>query len=190
MTLLYIEGQTFSKKDYRKSPLEKWEYEHCTFIHCDFSDSDISHIQFSACEFRNCNLSMSKMIATSLQNITFKDSKILGVQFDTCNNFLLEFSFENCILNFASFYGMKIPKTKFRECSLQEVNFTGTDICDGIFENCDLAKTIFDRTNLESVDFRSSYNYMLDPENNSIEKAKFSLSGTPGLLTKYDIIVE
>lgn len=100
---------------------------------------------------------MTKMQSTSLQNITFKDSKILGIQFDTCNNFLLEFSFENCILNFASFYGMKIPKTKFRECILQEVNFTGTDIHDGVFENCDFTRAVFHRTNLRNSDFTSSY---------------------------------
>lgn len=93
--------------------------------------------------------------------------------FDTANNFLLEFSFENCILNFASFYGMKLPKTSFKSCSMQEVNFTSADLSGGIFENCDLAKAIFDRTNLESVDFRSAYNYALDPENNRITKAIF-----------------
>lgn len=73
---------------------------------------------------------------------------------------------------------------------MQEVNFTGTDMSGGIFENCDLAKSLFDRTNLESVDFGSSYNYMFDPENNRITKAVFSLSGISGLLTKYDIIIE
>lgn len=110
--------------------------------------------------------------------------------FDTANNFLLEFSFENCILNFASFYGMKIQKTSFKNCSMQEVNFTSTDISAAIFENCDLVKAIFDHTILEGADFRSAYNYALDPENNNITQAKFSLSGTPGLLSKYDIIIE
>ena len=133
---------------------------------------------------------MTKVISTSFQNITLKDSKLLGVMFDVANNFLLEFSFENCILNFASFYGMKIQKTSFKNCSMQEVNFCSADISGGIFENCDLAKAIFDHTNIESADFRSAYNYVLDPENNRITKAKFALNGTPGLLSKYDIIIE
>ncbi len=190
MTDSYIEGQTFSKQDYRKSSLTKGEYERCIFMNCDFSDVDISHIQFSDCEFTGCNLSMTKMIATSLRGITFKDSKLLGVQFDTCNHFLLEFSFENCILNFASFFGLKIPKTIFKNCSLQEANFSGSDLSGSIFENCDLMKAVFDRTNLEHTNLWSSYNYMIDLENNRLKNAKFSLSGLPGLLSKYDIIVE
>lgn len=190
MSYPYIKDQTFSKQDYTKFPLTKGEYEQCVFVNCDFSDSDISEISFSLCEFRGCNMSMTKVRSTSLQNIIFKDSKMLGIQFDICNQFLLEFSFENCLLNFASFYAMKIPKTIFKNCSMQEVNFTGTDMSGGIFENCDLTKAIFDRTNLQNADFTSSYWYLINPEENTLKKARFSLSGIPGLLSKYDVIIE
>lgn len=185
-----IQWQIFEWQDYRKVPLPKGEYEWCTFIRCDISNSDLSHVQFSDCEFTGCNLSMTKMMATRLQNITFKDSKMLGVQFDTCNNFLIEFSFENCVLNYSSFFGMKIPKTVFKNSSIQEVNFTGANLNGAIFENCDLLKAIFDRTYLVGVDFTSSYWYLIDPEENTLTEARFSLSGTPGLLMKYDIIIE
>ena len=49
---------------------------------------------------------------------------------------------------------------------------------------------IFDNTILEKSDFRTSYNYAMNPEINSIKKAKFSLQGIPGLLGKYNIEVE
>ncbi len=186
----FAQNQTFQRQNYRETPLPKWEYEGYTFVNCDFSDSDISHIQFSDCEFIGCNLSMTKVVETKLQDVRCKDSKMLGIMFDVCNNFLLEFSFENCVLNFSSWYGMKIAKTKFKNCSLQEVNFTSTDLSEAIFENCDLSKALFDRTNLESADFRSSYGYSIDPENNTIKEARFSLAWTPGLLSKYDIIIE
>ncbi|MBE0539484.1 MAG: pentapeptide repeat-containing protein, partial [Ignavibacterium sp.] len=58
------------------------------------------------------------------------------------------------------------------------------------FNDCDLRNAVFDNTNLSKCDFRKAYNYLIDPENNKISKAKFSIMGVPGLLTKYDIMIE
>ena len=58
-----------------------------------------------------------------------------------------------------------------------------------LFDNCDLAKAKFDKTVLKKADFRTSYNYSIDPERNRITKAKFSMTGIVGLLDKYDIEV-
>jgi hypothetical protein len=43
---------------------------------------------------------------------------------------------------------------------------------------------------LEKVDFRTAVNYAFDPNSNKIKKAKFSLMGLAGLLSKYDIDIE
>ena len=48
---------------------------------------------------------------------------------------------------------------------------------------------ISDQTILEKADFRTAKNYSIDPEQNRLKKAKFSLSGVVGLLRKYDIVV-
>jgi len=42
---------------------------------------------------------------------------------------------------------------------------------------------------LKRADFRTSYNYSIDPENNNLKQAKFSAAGIIGLLDKYDIQV-
>jgi uncharacterized protein YjbI with pentapeptide repeats len=59
-----------------------------------------------------------------------------------------------------------------------------------MFENCNLAQAVFERTNLEKVDFHTSYNYNIDLESNRVKKAKFSIDGVVGLLAKYDLIIE
>jgi hypothetical protein len=51
-------------------------------------------------------------------------------------------------------------------------------------------QAVFHHTTLEHVDFRTSYNYSINPENNRIKKAKFSIWGVSGLLYKYDIEIE
>jgi uncharacterized protein YjbI with pentapeptide repeats len=83
-----------------------------------------------------------------------------------------------------------LKNTQFIHSSIREVDFTEADLTNSRFENCDLFKAAFDQTILEKVDFRSSYNYSIDPEINRIKKSKFSVAGIQGLLTKYDIEIE
>jgi fluoroquinolone resistance protein len=103
---------------------------------------------------------------------------------------LLSFSFENCVLNFSSFYQLKVKKTQFKDCKLQEVEFIAADFTGSVFLNCDLTHSRFENTILERVDFRTAYNFSIDPELNKISKAKFSQSGIAGLLDKYQIEIE
>ena len=112
---------------------------------------------------------------------------MLGLHFDDSSGFGLSFSFESCALDHSSFYKTKIKNTSFINVHLHEVDFAECDLTNSMFNNCDLTGASFDNTNLEKADFRTSYNYSLDPEINRIRKAKFSLQGVTGLLGKYDI---
>lgn len=115
---------------------------------------------------------------------------MLGLRFDTCNEFGLSFSFDGCQLNHSSFNKVEIKKTVFKNSQLQEIDFTDANLTSVVFDNCDLIRAHFDHTILEKADFRTSYNYSIDPEINRIKRAKFSISGISGLLDKYDIVIE
>lgn len=115
---------------------------------------------------------------------------MLGLHFDTCSEFGLSFSFDTCQLNHSSFYKTKLKKTVFKNSQLQDTDFAETDLTSAMFDNCNLIQATFDNTILEKADFRTSYNYSLDPEINRIKKAKFSISGISGLLDKYDIDIK
>src|SRR5690606_26662684 len=98
--------------------------------------------------------------------------------------------FNNCQLNNCSFYQSKIKKTVFSNCQLCETDFTASDLTSARLDNCDLQNAMFDRTMLEKADLSTAYNYIINPENNYIRKAKFSVAGLPGLLQHHDIIIE
>ncbi len=140
--------------------------------------------------FNNSNLSTAKLNKTAFRDSTFKDCKLMGLQFNTCDDFLFTVAFENCILNFSSFYKMKLKKMVFKNCNLTEIDFTEADLSESLFDHCDLAKTLFENTILEKADLRTAYNYSIDPELNKIKKAKFSIPGIIGLLNKCDINIE
>jgi len=190
MNKTYIEDKTFNGNNFLANKLPKADYENCNFINCNFSNSDLSSVNFIDCEFESCDLSMAKLIDTSFNNVYFKSCKLLGLHFDDCNKFSLSFSFDNCIINLSSFYKLKIQNTKFLNCELQEVDFTETNLTLSILNGCDLSKAVFENTIIEKTDFRTSYNYSIDPNKNKIKKAKFSINEITGLLDKYDIIIK
>ena len=187
---VFVENKVFEKIDYSKATLAKGEYGDCTFKNCLFLNADVSEITFTDCEFVNCNFSNTYFKNTSFRSVIFKNCKLLGLQFNDCNPFLLSLGFEECHLNIVSFYKLKLKNTKFNKCRLQEVDFSETNLSNALFDNCDLIESIFKTTTLEKADFRTSYNYSIDPEMNRVKKAKFSLQGLAGLLGKYKIEVE
>ena len=185
MTL--IENTTFKKEDYTTLPLEPWEYEGCTFINCNFYDSRLSDTTLRNCTFQNCDLSLVRTDASTFDAVQFIDCKMVGFRLDLCSTFLLWVSFENCILKYAQFLNLPLKETEFIKCDLQEVDFTGAHLWSSIFKECDLLGALFHLTNLEKADLCSSFNYIIDPENNIITKAKFWRAWIAGLLMKYNI---
>ncbi len=186
----YTEEETFEKIDFTQNTLPEGIYEYCRFLNCDFSNSDLSDVEFMDCEFECCNLSMTNLTNTVLRDIIFNDSKMLGIQFEKCNDLLLSVKFNNCNLSHSSFYKVNLKMTIFENTKLHDVDFTECNLSSSVFNNCDLARAIFDNTNIEKTDFRSSYNYLINPEINRIKKAKFSLPGVVGLLGKYNIDID
>jgi fluoroquinolone resistance protein len=185
-----IEGEIFDKIDFRIEQLPKGEYDSCQFKNCDFSNGDFSGIIFLDCTFVSCNLSMVKMTKTTFSNVLFKDSKLLGTVFNQCNSIGITFKFEDCFLDNSSFYQLKIRNTLFKNTRLHDVDFTETDLISAVFMNCDLNNVKFENTLLEKADFRTSYNYILDPTRNRIKKAKFSLNEVVGLLSQFNIEID
>ena len=85
---------------------------------------------------------------------------------------------------------MKIKNTLFRNSQLHETYFTECDLTGSVFDNCDLTGATFENSVLEKADFKTAFNYSMDPGNNRIKKAKFSVPGVLALLNKYDIQID
>ena len=160
----YFQDEYFGSVDFNKIPVQKGDYDNCTFENCIFSGA------FKPSRFEHC--------------------KLIGLQFDECNPFLLALHFIGCQLNLSCFYQLKIKNTIFKECILKEVDFTETDLSGSSFSKCNLSGAIFGNTNLEKADFSSSLNFLIDPDHNRIKGAMFTLDGLPGLLNKYQIRVQ
>jgi len=176
--------------DFSLNKMPENEYDSVKFINCNFSKCDLANIRFVECFFDNCDFSLGKLNNTAFVDAKYKNCKLLGLDFARCKDFLLSFSFENCTLDYASFFKKKIKKTLFKNCSIKEVDFSETDLTESKFLDCDLTMSVFQQSVIEKVDFRTAYNYGIDLELNKVKGAKFSNAGTAGLLLKYKIIIE
>lgn len=69
------------------------------------------------------------------------------------------------------------------------VDFMSADLTETVFDNCDLYRSEFGKANASKANFKTSYNYTIDPTKTKIKKAIFSIDGAKGLLFKHEIMV-
>src|ERR1700751_3551591 len=117
------ENETFDKIIFSQKELKNRVFEQCTFNNCDFSTSNLSSSTFNECIFNNCNLAMAVLNKSKLMDVRFINCKLIGINFYECTDFMFSVSFENCLLDYASFANKKMAKTKFKNTSLKETNF-------------------------------------------------------------------
>lgn len=184
----------FEKKitgeNFREEGFAVGEYERCVFTRCDFAGVKLDESVFIECEFVSCDLSNATVRSTNFRGAHFKSSKLLGVDMSVANAAMIDVCFDECKLDHASFIKLPLKKTEFTDCSLKRVFFSETDLAGAIFTNCDFSEAIFGRTNLSKADLSTSYNFIIDPLENTIKKAKFSAEGAIGLLHSFDIIIK
>ncbi|WP_340200787.1 pentapeptide repeat-containing protein [Ascidiimonas sp. W6] len=190
MELPFIEDQNFEGVHFLETPLKATDYENCNFSNCNFSGVDLKKITFMDCVFNECDFSEANLKDTGLKTVLFENCKLMGLRFDLCDPFLLAFSFKDCLLQYASFYLLKIKGTSFVNCNLEKADFTAAILNKASFSNCNLNEAVFESTNLQKADFRTAFNFSMDPEKNNLKGTRFSKNNLSGLLERYQLTIE
>ena len=162
-------------------------YDGCKFFRCDLSMAKMTGYHFTDCQFIDCDLSNADLRGVVLNDCVFTGCKLTGLHFEDCHTIPFGVRFKGCILTLASFGKMMLRKTVFQDCRLTETDFSGADLREAVFSGCDLDRAIFSGCNLEKADFRKVINCTIDPAQNRMRKAKFTLDGLPGLLSSYGL---
>ena len=183
------EDKVIHGKDLHSFLKTSMQYEYCTFKNCDFTANNLSGFSFFECEFQDCDLSRIELIGCSFKQVVFKGSKLMGLRFDQCNSLLLEMRFEECILDYSSFYQLKISGTSFENCSCKNCDFTEANMEATNLSGTDLSGATFDQTNLQKAIFHHATSLLIDPEKNKLRGAQFNTGHLPGLLQKYGIAI-
>lgn len=166
------------------------EFEKCVFRECDLSEADLSDFDFSDCTFEKCRLVMTGFEQAGMRDVMFEGCEVRGVDFGLSRKFGFSVTFRECHLSFCSFHELKMAKTVFAGSVVKECFFSECDLSRADFSRCDLERTLFDRCKLEKADFRTAFQYTMDPAINRMRGAKFSRDGLEGLLTQYGLEIE
>ena len=185
----YFLEQTYADVIYQKDDANFKEFENCVFESCDFSRCTFLAVTFIECIFNDCIFNGAKINYVALRTATFNRCEIKDVNFSMADKLIFDVAFKNCRLDFSKFYTLKLKGTVFIECSLIAVDFMSADLTEVLFDRCDLYRSEFTKAIANKADFRTSFNYAIDPEKTKVKKAQFSLEGVKGLLAKHEIMV-
>lgn len=174
---------------YDEKEINLKEFESCTFNHCDFSVCNFIGVIFIDCTFNDCIFSGAKINHVALRSVHFNRCKMEDVNFSMCDKLIFEVHFKECILDFSKFYTLKIKGTTFIDCSIVAVDFMSTNLTEVLFDNCDLYRSEFNKAIANKANFKTSYNYTIDPSKTKIKKAVFSPNEVKGLLFKHDLVI-
>jgi uncharacterized protein YjbI with pentapeptide repeats len=183
-------NQTFDQATNLPTQWAYQDFEQCIFNKLDLSNVVFANANFTNCRFENCHLSKVSLNNTKLDDVTFLGCNLTHVDFSLANTFGLRIAFQECKLDYTLFLNRNLKETHFHECSLKEAHFIKCELTGAIIKTCNLELTKFAENNLTGVDFSTSYNIQMDPDDNKLRKAKFSLYNLPGLLTKHGIVIE
>lgn len=160
--------------EYSDKNLDGIYFDNCTFIKCNFSKSTISKCKFTECTFINCDLSLSTLNSSTFNDVTFESSKLLGLSWSKCDE-PFDVTFSSCNLSQNSFHMLDLRGMKFINSLIKDSGFEECNLEKSTFDNCDLELTAFINNNLKKANFETSRNYLIDPKQNDIEKAQFTL---------------
>ena len=188
LTQNYFEDEEFDQKHFEQLK-GNIEFLGCSFQGVNIPEQSLRGFKFIECEFKNCNLSNVGVTGATFRDYNFSETKLVGVNWTTVNNFS-DIQFESCILDYSVFQELNLTAIKAEKSSLKEVDFSGANLSKGSFVDSDFNGSNFNRANLEGSDFRRAINYLINPNESKIKKAKFSAPEVMNLLKSFEIKIE
>jgi uncharacterized protein YjbI with pentapeptide repeats len=99
----------------------------------------------------------------------------MGVDFREIDSLIVKYDFNNCLISECNFSGLKLEKTDFSKCKIENCDFYTTDLSSSDFREAVLKGSIFENVNLSKADFTDAKEYRINPLNNKLKGAKFSM---------------
>lgn len=156
MSLDDIETGEYYKNCYFNYSSDRIRFSEVIFDSCEFQQNDFRNSEWLDCKFIHLNLS----------NYLFANSIFYRCEFEKCQLTGADFSknkwkanlISDSKANYLSLDSTSIDNCKFQDTKLKDSFFQAVKINNGlVFKNCELEDADFLDTNLNSVDFSTSY---------------------------------
>jgi uncharacterized protein YjbI with pentapeptide repeats len=145
---------------------------------------------FCTCVFEGCEIVLAKLANVTLNDVTFRSCKIVGVNFTDCNDFGFSPVFEDCALDGCVVYGKALRKTRIGSSRLVNCDFTECDFRESDFSLSSFDNVRFHNCDLQKADFRTARGYAIDPLSNKVRNLRSSLPEAASFLPFLGIKLE
>ncbi|MDA3946546.1 MAG: pentapeptide repeat-containing protein [Helicobacteraceae bacterium] len=166
-------------------------FEECLFAKCHFNETTFRGCSFEDCRFIECDMSVAKFGNSKFESVQFEGCRLSGIDWTLAaySDYLYAspYTFENCIMDYGSFFGLRLHDLVMRECKVSEVDFREADLLNASFVRSDLSHTVFRNTKLVKADFSGAEHYTIDLTANQLKGAKFSRDEAVHLLEPLEI---
>lgn len=183
--------KTFNQIVLEETQLDHIEFHNCQFKQCKFLGVTFSKVTFIDCDFESCDLSLSKFPCCKFSEVSFKHSKLAGINWTELSWPLVKLTsplyFYESNLSHSSFFGLTLADLIIEGCKAHDVDFREADLNHASFVGSDLHNSLFMHTNLKHADFTNAINYNIDIQCNTITKASFSFPDVIALLNHLGI---
>jgi len=163
----------------------------CVFRNCDLTGVSFKFCKFSDCSFESCNLSLVKVRGSLFAGTSFKDSKLVGVNWTEASwpkiRLACPLQFDGCLLTDSTFLGLSLEGALITRCRAKDADFREADLSKADLSHTDFSGALFGRTNLAGANLDQARNYAIRPADNVIKGASFSMPEAMALLYCMDI---
>lgn len=184
----------FSDLSLENEVLQEKIFENCQFESSKFNAAEFLNCKFIDCEFKNCDLSSVKVVNSTFNEVVFEDSKLIGINWTQAKwpqvSLMSPIKFYKCNLSHSSFYELSLKEIVIEECKANDVDFRFGDFAYASFIMSDFLGSHFVKTKLNHADFTEAMNYNINPVENDISKAIFSIPEVVNLLDCFDIKIK
>lgn len=186
------DDQVFNTQQLDHIHINASEFFDCVFRDCSFVESVFHQCRFINCTFSSCDLSLIQVPESSFSGVIFADSKCVGINWAQAawpetGQLGNPIRFKKCALNHSTFIGLSLVGIQIIDCVAIDVDFRESDLSQVDFSGTDLSESQFSNTDLSGANLSQARNYLINPSNNTLKDAKFSLPEAMSLLYSMDI---
>ena len=183
-------GHHFAGIELTDTLIEDREFSQCSFTKCQFLNCQFKNCAFIDYAFTHCDISSLKVTGSRFITSRFEECKAIGIDWTKSSAFSLSLAFNKSVLDYSLFHRLEIADLQITDCRMREADFEDALIAKAHFEGSELMGTKFWHTDLRGANFAGAKGYAIDPRENKIKGATFSLPDALVLLELLEVKIE
>lgn len=134
-------------------------YHGCTFTGVSAAGLRLSRCLFEDCRFEGGDLSLIRWGDSTLRGVSFRGTRLAGIDWAEAHDLGLELRFEDCVLDLGTFTGLRLAGLEIKDSRGRQLTFVSCDLRGACFDDCELPGARFEGCDLRGAELHTSRGY-------------------------------